>query len=77
MDNSQRADVLNHLQNIGGITNSIAYEKYGVQRLSGIIHVLRKQGHDIVTLDMEGKNRHGHTSHYGKYIYKGRIEDGR
>ena len=67
MDNTQIQKVKEHLISGKSITNTIAYELYGVQRLSAIIHVLRNKGMNIHTVMCEGKTRYGHLTKYGVY----------
>ena len=68
---SQKDDVLKHLKENGSITSMEAIKKFGVTRLSAIIFDLRyKDGYDIVTHMMEGKNRYGRTSKYAKYVLR-------
>lgn len=46
---SQTTMVLEHLEEYGSITSKEAYDKYGIQRLSSIIYLLRKNGVIIAT----------------------------
>jgi len=68
MDNTQIQKVKEHLLSGKSITNTTAYELYGVQRLSAIIHVLRNKGMNINTIMCDGKTRYGHHTSYGKYL---------
>lgn len=67
--NTQKAQVLAHLKKStkGGITPQVAFERYGIMRLSAVIFKLRKDGHRIVTDDVTGKNRFGHNVRYARY----------
>ena len=49
----------------------IAIKMFGATRLSAIIFNLRKQGHDIETVMVEGTTRYGTPTQYAKYIYRG------
>lgn len=65
---SQREQILKHLQNHkNGITPMIAFERYGITRLSGRIFELRKQGYEIITDNVTEKNRYGHPMTYARY----------
>lgn len=46
---SQTTMVLEHLEEYGSITSKEAYDKYGIQRLSSVIYLLRKSGVIIAT----------------------------
>lgn len=65
---SQNEQVLKHLKNHkNGITAMIAFERYGITRLSGRIFELRKMGHEIITDTVTIKNRYGHAVTYARY----------
>lgn len=53
---TQNEKVLNHLKMYGGITSMEAFETYKITRLSGRIHELRAQGHNITTEYQKAKN---------------------
>lgn len=57
--------VLEHLKNIGPISNADAVENYQIYRLSRQIEILRKRGHSIRTVDVPKVNRPGT---YGQYV---------
>ena len=58
-----------HLRTKGKITSWEAIERYGATRLSGIIYNLRKEGMNIITNDITGKDRFGNTSTFAEYVY--------
>lgn len=64
----QRNAILNHLRNVGAITSMEAFNRYGVTRLSAIIHDLRDMGFPIHTIMIDGKTRFGDSTKYAKYI---------
>lgn len=64
---TQNNMILNHLENIGGITDAKAWELYGVNRLSARIKDLRGRGHDIETVQRTGKNRYGKAVRFAEY----------
>ena len=70
----QKLRVLQHLKTHGSLTSMEAFENYGVTRLAAVIFELRKLGHDIITLDMEGSNRYGESVRYAKYVLKGEAD---
>lgn len=64
--------VLKHLEtHKKGITPATAWERYGIQRLSGRIFELREMGYEIETLSETKKNRYGVPCTYARYILKG------
>lgn len=71
MIRTQKQAVENHLRNIGGLTQADATERYGIQRLSQYIHLLRREGWDIVSITRTGKNRFGNNSNWVEY----RLQD--
>ncbi len=67
---TQKERILNHLKKFGSITQKDAWELYGASRLSGIIDYLRKKdGYNITTQMVKGKNRYGETTYFGVYTY--------
>ena len=46
---TQNEMILLDLRTYSGVTAQDAYEMYGIMRLAGRIHELRKRGHNIVT----------------------------
>lgn len=64
---SQNADVLRHLQEIGTITSWEAVRQYNITRLSARIWDLRHAGHDITTVIVYGKNSRGRPTHWASY----------
>ncbi len=61
--------VQEHLLKEGKITTWDAIEKYGATRLSAIIFILRKEGMNIVTNNITGKDRFGNSCTYAEYVY--------
>lgn len=69
---TQKMQVLKHMQNHkNGITSMIAFERYGITRLSGRIFELRREGVAIVTDNITTKNRFGHAVTYARYRIEG------
>ena len=67
MKNSQKKVILEHLLSGKGITQLEATQQYGVLRLGAIIFNLRREGHNIVTINKHSPNRYGNTSNYAMY----------
>lgn len=65
---TQKQAVKEHMLNGNSLTSMEAFEMFGCTRLAVIINTLRKEGYDIETIMMEGKNRYGGTCKYAKYI---------
>lgn len=59
--------VRNHLEKHNTITSKIAFEKYGITRLSAVIYNLRDAGLKIVTEYETSKNRYGEKTTYAVY----------
>ena len=53
---TQNETVLNHIKTHGEITSLEAFELYRITRLSGRIHDLRREGHNITTEKRKAKN---------------------
>jgi len=58
MTKTQTSDILQHLKDGRKLTQKEAINEYGAYRLSGIIHRLRKQGHDITSIPTEVPTRY-------------------
>lgn len=66
-----RKEVLKYLREHDYLTSMEAFEKWGITRLSAIIHDFRKAGYDIDTVLIQSTTRFGETTQYGRYILKG------
>ena len=64
----QRQAVLNELKAGNEVTNRTMHNKYGIERLSGIIFDLRGMGHPIHTIMVDGTTRFGDSTKYAKYV---------
>jgi len=64
----QRQAVLNELKAGNEVTNRTMHNKYGIERLSGIIFDLRGMGYNIHTIMKDGKTRFGDSTKYASYI---------
>lgn len=62
--------VLDWLKTHAGITSMEAFENFGATRLSAIIFNLRKAGHDIETVTVDGRDRYGNRSRYARYYLR-------
>ena len=67
---TQVQDVLGRLRSMPseGITSLDAFNDYGITRLSSCIFVLRRAGYDIETRMVRGRDRHGKTVQYARYL---------
>tara|TARA_R110002096_G_scaffold129101_1_gene277760 strand:+ start:839 stop:1078 length:240 start_codon:yes stop_codon:yes gene_type:complete len=63
----QQDRVLRHLTEQGSINPMTAIREYGIYRLAAVIHLLRKEGFNIITRDIKSKNRYGDVTFYAKY----------
>lgn len=59
--------VLDYLQENTGITTFEAFTKFGATRLSDIVYRLKKQGHNIVTVNREQEDRYGNKVTFCEY----------
>lgn len=59
--------VLKHLENHGSITPMDALEEYRCFRLAAVIFRLRKDGHNIITVEEQGRNKFGQRVRYARY----------
>lgn len=61
MKNQQKTKVLSYLKKHKTITPLQALSKFGCYRLSSIIHRLRDDGHNIITIltEQKGGNKYG------------------
>lgn len=67
---NQKALLLKHLQTAGAITSREASALYGIDRVAARVHDLRKLGHEIKTVAVQGKkvgSRRKKT--FARYIY--------
>ena len=53
---TQNEMILNHIKKNGSITSMEAFAEYNITRLSGRIHDLRREGHNIITEKRKAKN---------------------
>tara|TARA_R110000751_G_scaffold238307_3_gene339162 strand:- start:2191 stop:2466 length:276 start_codon:yes stop_codon:yes gene_type:complete len=66
---TQREMIMYHLQKDSYITSIEAFSDYGITRLSSIIHTLRKEGYEIVSIPITTTNRFGNSVNYSRYSY--------
>jgi len=58
MKKTQTSDILQHLKDGRRLTQKEAIQEYGAYRLSSIIHSLRRQGHDIMSIPKKVPTRY-------------------
>lgn len=69
---TQNSVILNHLMNIGPITQHIAIEKYGIYCLAARIRNLKDKGYLIESEYIEVRTRYGNgVTHVKQYSYGG------
>lgn len=73
---SQEMMVLDHLKNIGPISQRIAVNRYSIYRLSGRIFNLRRLGYQIDSVWQESINKYGQKVRYVEYVLKGEEDGG-
>jgi hypothetical protein len=66
---TQKQRLLNHLETFGKINPLDAWTKLGIYRLSDTVYRLRKEGHDIETLDLTVQNQFGEKCVVAEYFY--------
>lgn len=64
---TQCEKVLRHLREFGTITPMDAIREYGCLRLGARICDLRRDGHQIKSKIVTGRNRFGEVTHYAEY----------
>lgn len=62
--------IYQHLLDNGSITSMEAYTQYGITRLSGRIHDLRKEGKNIISVRERSRNRYGRMVVYDRYVLR-------
>lgn len=68
MKTTKKSLVLKHLQEYGSITSLQAYDLYGATRLSSIIFDLKKEGHNIMTKDLNTLDHLGNKCTFANYM---------
>lgn len=64
---TQEQRVLRHLQEYGTITSFEAFREYGITRLSAVIYLLRKRGHNITSTNTKCVNRYDEITYFSTY----------
>ncbi len=70
---TQTAEVLWWLQHVGSLTSWDAIEHFHATRLADIVYRLKKQGHNIVTVNEEHEDENGEVRRHARYYYVGRV----
>ena len=68
-EGSQKYQIMNYMMRYGGITSMIAFQAFGITRLSGRIFDLRSMGIEVETELVKSKSRKGAVS-YAVYSLK-------
>ena len=66
----QQQRVLKALENGGMLSSRVAWDKYGIARLSARISELRSMGYPIDSFRRETKNKFGEPTHYFEYYLR-------
>ena len=64
---TQQKLILAHLDTYGSITPMEAFMEYGITKLATRVSELRRQGHQIIKVYEEGKNRFGQPIRFMRY----------
>lgn len=68
---TQNKTLLKYLKkNKSGITSFMAFDMFGITRLSGRIYDLRSDGNNIESIIEMGTNRFNKPCHWARYILK-------
>lgn len=65
---TQSERIVRHLEAFGSITSLEAMSDYGIMRLASRISDLKKDGLQVRTEFVRGKNRFGESTCYARYI---------
>lgn len=65
--NKQCRMVLKNIEDHGGISQKVAADQYGIQRLGARIYDLKKLGYPIEGRTKTGINRNGDKTHWTEY----------
>jgi len=74
----QTVKVRNHLIRHGSITSQEAWRLYGITRLADVIYKIKHKRYPRMDVDTEmvyGRDRYNKPTQYGKYIFKGFLEE--
>ena len=71
----QMMRVITYLEEYGSVTRLQAMEDIGVANITAVITKLRKAGYNIETERVKTKNRYGEPVVYGRWVYKGKVEE--
>ena len=64
---TQNQMILDYMEKIGGITQSIATKEMACVRLPARINDLRREGHLILTVQRHERNKFGHMTRFAEY----------
>ena len=66
---TQKERLLKYLQLHGRINPLQSWQALGIYRLAAVVLLLRKDGHDIQTVNTEVKNQFGEKCNVATYVY--------
>lgn len=64
---TQQERVLQYIRDFGSITRAEAMSELGIANLPAVILDIRKRGVQVLTNEIESKNRYGQKITYAKY----------
>jgi hypothetical protein len=64
---TQQERVLQYIRDFGSITRAEAMSELGIANLPAVILDIRKKGVQVLTNEIESKNRYGQKITYAKY----------
>ena len=73
---TQEERILRHLNDYGSITSLEAMQEYGIMRLASRVSDLRAAGYNITKTMETGKNRYNEPTHYARYFYGNKNNNG-
>lgn len=67
----QRYRMLQYMRDFGSITRAEAFTELGIVEAPARIVELKREGHNIETTTVYGKNRYGEPVHWAKWTLEG------
>lgn len=73
---TQQERVLQYIRDFGSITRAEAMSELGIANLPAVILDIRKKGVQVLTNEIESKNRYGQKITYAKYTLEETDNEG-
>lgn len=64
---TQKEHILSDLKRGWEVSDKAVARRHGFYRLGDLIHRLRRDGHEIETIQLKGEDRYGNKTTYAKY----------